>query len=121
MSGRDSLEHRASIEFAELEAVEVDVADVATAGVVGARPWFERAEVIGLVDVADWFTDEVTASHGAVAIHGDRVATATAVVAQRWMPHRVGSKVRIDRFEAFDVGWGVVIGFALVGVEPQVD
>src|SRR5882672_11966202 len=79
---RHALEQAGREHLAELQVVEVDVADVAVAVDVRTRARHEARFPAGLVEVTDRLGDEVAAAHRAVAVDRDRALAGAAGLAQ---------------------------------------
>lgn len=99
----------------------MDVADVATAGFIGAVTGFEGVGPVHFVDIADGLVDEVAAAHGAVAIDRDDVFAGVAILAEAGVAAHVNGEERIDGGVSGLEVKGVVIGDAFVGVDPDVN
>jgi len=100
----------------------VNVADVAAAHGVGARPRLESSAEVGpVVDVPDGLGDEMASPDGARAVDGEaRVACFTSLAAARVVAP-VEVEVGVHAADALDLGRLVIIGHALERVHPDVD
>src|SRR5262249_42846767 len=116
----DALEQAVAVDAAEIEPLEVNVADVATADRVRARAGLERALEVGCVEVADRPIDEMAAPHRAFAVDGDRRFAREAALPEAFVLDGVRTKVRVDRFEAADLLLAQPLE-SLRRVDPQVD
>src|SRR5664279_4611938 len=115
---RHALEKAGRENFAELEVIEVDVADVAVAIELRARARCERGLPVGVVDVADRIADEVASPHRAIAVDGDRAVAGTARLAEARVALVVELEQRIDRAPDRDLVGRV--RQRLDGVDPDV-
>src|SRR5262245_14570918 len=68
---RDAFQHARSENFVQLQPVQMNVADVTSAGVVRAEPLAQALLEVRVVNIADRFLDEVAPPRRAVTVNGN--------------------------------------------------
>ncbi len=101
--GGDSLEQPVAEDGVEIERVEMDVADVATADVIRAGTFHERSLEALVINIADGLFDEMAAAHGSISIHREYGRSCPARFPTALVMNGIDREQRIHLAEALDV------------------